>query len=688
MKDSFGIGRVLEPKGAVPVAAWKLDNKKKIKSTEARIAIERIHIERNSFQQICNQCSFDDHMIKERILDIINRRGKFHNPFTNSGGMFYGKFDEIGEEYKKTHDYEVGEDYLCLVTITAIPMFIEEIEEIDFNYGQIKVKGYAIIFMDTTAYKDIIDSDIKYTMAALEEAGMLFSISKVATDDMNIAIIGKDVLSAMLYSGVIRKTAGKKCHIKIIFDYEGYGNLPENEVEIVLKEFVNEVVFLDVRNPMDTYKRQPQDMNNMDLVINCEDKIGSETISVFLCKNNGKVYFTSMTNGYTNAILIAESMRKQIYAYALDQYFEGYDSFTATIIREMKEQLDKVNDLYEKNAANKTISNRTAKVLSMHKASQIDDYIYGSPVTEEMVEEVLNISKYDCNVIIQGETGVGKEKVLQLIHKNSLRNDMACIKVNCATIQENLAESEFFGYEAGAFTGAQSSGKKGYFELANNGILFLDEIGTLSLNMQSKLLRVLQENQFYRVGGIKQINVNVRVICANNISLRHLVEDGKFREDLYYRLNICTINVPPLRERKEDIYCLTNEFLKRYNKRYGVTKEMNEDAFSKLQTYDWPGNVRELENTVHRIIINTKDDIISGVDVEGIINQNVYDDTILDVKGKFRREGNIDFEQIIENQEKKLLEYALKKEGTTRKAAEILGITQAKLMRKKQRYNL
>ncbi len=156
------------------------------------------------------------------------------------------------------------------------------------------------------------------------------------------------------------------------------------------------------------------------------------------------------------------------------------------------------------------------------------------------------------------------------------------MKINCATIQENLAESEFFGYEAGAFTGAQATGKKGYFELANGGILFLDEVGALSLNLQSKLLRVLQENQFYRVGGTVPVNINVRVICANNVPLRQLVEQGRFREDLYYRLNICTITVPPLRDRKEDIVALAAAFLENYCNRYGTDKE-----FDLRRSYSW-----------------------------------------------------------------------------------------------------
>ena len=311
-----------------------------------------------------------------------------------------------------------------------------------------------------------------------------------------------------------------------------------------------------------------------------------------------------------------------------------------------------------------------------------------SHTTEVMVEEVLNVAQYDCNVIIQGETGVGKEKVFNLIHQNSPRRGKPCIKINCATIQENLAESEFFGYERGSFTGAQASGKEGYFELANNGTLFLDEIGSLSLVMQSKLLRVLQENTYYRVGGVTPKHVNVRVVCANNIPLRKLVEEGKFREDLYYRLNICLINVMPLRMRKDDISCLADAFISNYSKKYGITKSFSKDAYKQLEEYHWPGNVRELENTVHRLYIAEKSQIIDGYSVDMLINQSVFESAVIDIKKEFGSEEFMDFNLIMDEQEKKLIEYALKKKKTTRKAADFLGLPQTTLARKKLKHNL
>ena len=237
-----------------------------------------------------------------------------------------------------------------------------------------------------------------------------------------------------------------------------------------------------------------------------------------------------------------------------------------------------------------------AKGTDITSAITKGNFVFKSLDTRQMIEEAINIAKYDCNLIIQGETGVGKEKILELIHENSSRRGEPCIKKNCATISESLAESELFGYEEGAFTGARIEGKRGYFEMANNGILFLDEIGSLPMHIQSKLLRVIQESQFYKVGGTKPVNVNVRVIVASNVPLKELVDSGAFREDLYYRLNICTIDVPPLRERRDDIPCLAEYFVNDWSTKYSVRKEIEHDAMQTLYYHSWPGNVRELEN--------------------------------------------------------------------------------------------
>ena len=425
-----------------------------------------------------------------------------------------------------------------------------------------------------------------------------------------------------------------------------------------------------------------------DQVIIAEDIFGAETLAVMMVKPFGDLYFTAVENHYAEAQIVAESMGKIMTMYAFDQYIKDYPDFTIRVVKNIQMKLDEINRLYESKKRKNKLTRNRAKSIMITSAGKEDDFVYQSQVTKSMIDEVMNIAKYDCNVIIQGETGVGKEKVLSLIHQNSERHGNPCIKINCATIAESLAESEFFGYEAGAFTGAQASGKPGYFEMANNGILFLDEIGTLSMNMQSKLLRVLQESQFYRVGGTRQISVNVRVIVANNVPLKDLVDKGKFREDLYYRLNICKIDVPPLRDRKDDILCLAQSFVSNWTKKYKIERELSPEALSALYDYYWPGNVRELENVIHRLVISCKDIIISGEIVDDILNENAYGDMIVSVKKTFNRSEHMDFHQLMEQQEKQIIEYALKKEGTTRKAADLLGLPQTTFARKKLKHGL
>ncbi len=690
MIDTFGISRVIEPKGAIPVTAWKIDNKKEISEREIRINTKLIHMEKSSFEQVCYECGYDEERIKAKIFDIVQKRGKLHNPFTDSGGMVFGTISEIGKVFHKNRpNYKVGDKVLCNTTITSVPVFIEKIESIDYNYGELIIKGYTILFENSPMFIKPDGLNLNYTMTTLDEAGSIYSINTMVKPGMRILIIGKDLVSTMAYLGSVKKALGNNCYILTIMDNEACGSLSYEQVERTILKYADRFRIVDITNPIDTVDEiMHEDSELMDFTINCEDLSGSEVLSVLMTKAKGSLYFTNLKNGYSRAILVAESMGKEITTYSLDQYYEGYDTFTIDLLTEMRNDLDEINKLYRNSSEFNTFGDKVTAQMNLNKANSIDDFIFASPVTKALTDQVINIAKYDCNVIIQGETGVGKEKILELIHKNSNRNSNSCIKINCATIQENLAESEFFGYEPGSFTGAQANGKKGYFELANNGILFLDEIGQLPPSLQSKLLRVIQEGSFYRIGGTKQINVNVRVICANNIPLQKLVEQGKFREDLYYRLNICSIDVPPLRDRREDICCLADEFLHKYNKQYGICKELTSNALKRLVKYDWPGNVRELENKMHRIIINSNTNIIDIADVDMIINESVYSNIVFDLKKSFNNSININFTDIIESQEKKLLEYALKKEGSTRKAASFLNITQAQLMRKKQKYGL
>ncbi len=690
MFDNFGLNRVIEPKGEVPVTAWKIDNSKEVYEGEVRLRIKLIHIEKSSFDQICFECAYDEELIKAKILDIIQKRGKLHNPFTDSGGMVFGTIDAMGPLYRNAHpDYRIGDEIVCNTTITCLPISIDSIGHIDYSYGELHVTGYAILFMNSPMFKRPKGMQMNYAMTILDEAGSVYAISSLVKKNMRVLLLGKDPITTLAYMGAIRHSLGESCYIHTIMDTEACRGLSPEELRPYITKYAQKFTIMDATNPIAAMEElSSEDPLLMDFTINCQDYSGSEVLSVLMTRDHGHLYFTNLKNGYSRAVLAAESMGKDITTYSLDQYSVGYDEFSLELLSSMAEDFKGIDSLYKKSSEADIAGSRILTQRKQGQTASLDGFVYASPVTQAIANQAINIAGYDCNVIIQGETGVGKEKMLDLIHKNSNRRTNSCVKINCATIQENLAESEFFGYEPGSFTGAQAGGKKGYFELANNGTLFLDEIGQLSPALQSKLLRVIQEGSFYRIGGVKPVNVNVRVICANNIPLHTLVEEKKFREDLYYRLNICSIDVPPLRERKEDIPALAQNFLSKYNKQYGIYKEMTSGAVKRLFDYDWPGNVRELENKMHRIIINSRSDQIDIADVDMIINEGIYQDLTTGLKESFEGRENINFGEIIAAQEIKLIKYALEHYGSTRKAAAFLSMTQAQLMRKKQKYQL
>jgi transcriptional regulator with PAS, ATPase and Fis domain len=289
---------------------------------------------------------------------------------------------------------------------------------------------------------------------------------------------------------------------------------------------------------------------------------------------------------------------------------------------------------------------------------------------------VVRIAKTDSTCIISGESGVGKEVVLNMIHALSERKAFPLVKVNCAAIPETLLESELFGYEKGAFTGAYQR-KAGKFELANKGTIFLDEIGDIPLVLQSKLLRVIQEKEVERLGGAHPIKVDVRIIAATNRNLEEEVRKGAFREDLYYRLNVVNIVVPPLRERREDIPLLIDFFLKKYNLKHkknvkGLTRETRDI----MVKYDYPGNVRELENIVERAIVLTRGDHITSQDLP-----NLMEETAVTGDGSIR--GTV---ESIERS--MIIEALVNADWVQTKAAAALGLSERMLRYKIKKYGI
>jgi PAS domain S-box-containing protein len=327
------------------------------------------------------------------------------------------------------------------------------------------------------------------------------------------------------------------------------------------------------------------------------------------------------------------------------------------------------------------LSRHYQEELQKIRISEESNFIAESRQSKDIIDLIVRLGRVDSTVLIQGESGVGKEIIARELHKNSTRCKKPYIKINCAAIPESLLESELFGYETGAFTGAKKGGKSGIFEVANTGSLFLDEVGEIPMHLQVKLLRVLQESEFTRVGGAQPIKVDVRVIAATNRDLSKMVAEGRFREDLFYRLNVIPINVPPLRERKEEIAPLVRHFLQMFNDKYGFNKTITASALGVLIDYDWPGNIRELRNVIERAVVTSADTVIEDF---GFLQQGQKGIKPI-VEGDYRP---VNLKHEVEEFEKTMIKKHLLIQGSLRKAAQSLGASQTTIWRKASQYGI
>lgn len=320
--------------------------------------------------------------------------------------------------------------------------------------------------------------------------------------------------------------------------------------------------------------------------------------------------------------------------------------------------------------------------LYQNKLQEVElkkEFIYQSNKMSEIVSLALRLAEVDCSVLITGPSGVGKELVADIIHSNSDRKEGPFIKVNCGAIPENLLESELFGYESGAFSGANRAGKLGFFTLAHKGTLLLDEIGELPLHMQVKLLRAVQDKNITRVGGTKPIKVDVRILAATNRNLEDMIANNEFRADLYYRLNVASISIPALNKRRDDIQPLVEHFLGLFNNKYHKNIKVTNDVIDFWCQFDWSGNVRHLENTIERVVITAQDQVVTTHDIVG------------DVKASSTTEGtekNIPLRQAVERTERRLITRVFQQFKTTREMAKELDVHQSTLIRKAAKYGI
>jgi len=309
-----------------------------------------------------------------------------------------------------------------------------------------------------------------------------------------------------------------------------------------------------------------------------------------------------------------------------------------------------------------------------YKSSDIGKLIGISTKLHDLLKTVKIVAQHDSTVLITGESGVGKELIAKALHNESLRKNEKFIDINCSSMPEHLLETELFGYEKGAFTDAKNR-KPGLIELADKGTLFLDEIGDMPLQLQPKLLRFLENKTFRRIGGKEEIKVDVRIVAATNRNLKKLVEEGKFRSDFYYRLNIIPLEVPPLRERVSDIPLLADYFLRNYSKKFGKNLTFDEEVVDIFKHYSWPGNVRELKNIIERLAL---------LATENFISMDMLPSEMKEIKGEML--NNLDHKLLL--YEKQLIEEALAEaKGVKQKAAEILGVSRHSLKRRLSKIN-
>lgn len=348
-----------------------------------------------------------------------------------------------------------------------------------------------------------------------------------------------------------------------------------------------------------------------------------------------------------------------------------------------QKDLERLEELGENLAQLRIANEKDSAELEYLRQKQVGDIeiVTESENMKEAFTTVSAIAATDVTVLITGQSGTGKEVLCDVIYKSSNRNDKPFIKINCSAIPENLLESELFGYEPGAFTGADEKGKPGLMEIANKGILLLDEIGDMSLDLQAKMLRVLQDKEITRIGGKDPIKLDVRLIAATNKDLQEEIDKGNFREDLYYRLNVVPIHLLPLKERKADLGPLMDRFLERYNDRYNKKVIMTTGARQMLHEYEWPGNVRELKNVLERMVVVNTSEVIDVNVVQSMLNLgNAQMSEIPDNSNTLKA--------AVEDLEIRIIKRAIAENKSKRKAATALGIDHSTLIKKCQRYGI
>lgn len=395
--------------------------------------------------------------------------------------------------------------------------------------------------------------------------------------------------------------------------------------------------------------------------------IVSDSVTLKVLERKGPVTMTQQVQGGKTVLVTGNPVFKE----------DGNIRMVITTVRNVTE----LHQLQKKLEESNELSSRYyQELMLLRDQMNTGDIIAVSKEMVKLKEFAIRVAKVDSVCLLLGESGVGKDVFARLIHNASHRRKCAFVKLNCGAIPQNLIEAELFGYAPGAFTGALKEGKAGLFEIANKGTLFLDEIGEMPLDLQVKLLQVIQDMTICPVGGTKPVKVDVRIISATNRDLESMVRAGNFRKDLFYRLNIVPIEIPPLRNRPDDILPLVEATLRELNEKYGKERVFSPEVLQCLLNYSWPGNVREVRNIVERMVVTSISSVISVQDIPPALRN--------DKSSKYRRPDTNQLKLAVEEVEKDLITRAIKEYKSMRKAARVLGVDQSTVARKVQKYSI
>ncbi|MDR0520041.1 MAG: sigma 54-interacting transcriptional regulator [Clostridiales Family XIII bacterium] len=766
MHDDFGTYRSVQPKGYFPYSAWELDNDMEITDHEVLIDVKLLNIDMSCFLQLMENSYGDKAEIARRIRSIVLDRGKLHNAVTGTGGTLLGTVARIGKNYSNRYGIAEGDDIISLSSLTGVPLSISRIKNIDTDMAQVEIDGSAVLFENSPVIKksDILPDDVQ--LSAFEAAGEAAETCRLIEPGDRVIIVGALGKFGLICGLAARRRLGDTGQLVGVIDHpkkaalaagagagsgsadsdaagagadgsagvggvgsagsgaggaagSGAGGSDSSEVlmpDEMAKIFDRIVTF--EANDIAAMSRELDDIGKYDVVINCSHRPVAEPACVMLPRRHGKVFFANLGANSKTAGLAAEILGKELSVHYYHGYLDDQENALREIIADTPdfERLVRAALVGDFRYPWIQILDAAGRLFKLSKGIIEDSrsYVFESPKSLELLSTLMRVARYDCNILISGETGVGKEIAAEIIHKKSWRKNGKLVKINCASIPEHLLETELFGYVGGAFTGSDPKGKKGLWEEADEGVLFLDEIGEMPLALQAKLLRTLEENELFRVGGNTPIKVNVRVLAATNKNLVDMVRQKTFREDLYYRLNVFYLHVPPLRERREDILPMVGIMLRKYNDKYGTGKTLDPSGAKLLETFPWYGNVRELDNFVQKVFIDSAGNEItvsdinrhtgwlqpreqdgaaaSGASVSGLGGTGYAASGASDGAGDGASGANAVSgparDGIGVMDEKEMFRYYKEKYGSTRKIAGACGMSQSSVARRLRKYGL